>query len=1248
MRNSTKSTNTNSLRNPKCLSMFNSLDVLESPEMVSEIIPALVAFLKPFNRNQIVSKIAACVMNQSNHKHTMRLDILIRLAIYNCTGSTPARQEQLKKILNTYIQKKGVHLLDDYPMYPFAETFMGRNHDVLLMNGSLCPSVRNAQYTYDALVTLNSPQITTYIDQVDNFILLINLINEQVGFTVDYETPVRMKEFVDIRFFRSPLISKTVLQKNGISVSNLKPFICDYNLKSSQLNQNVESNGLTIAPLLETEEEIIIAAPHNLAQSIKNFLLSSVYTEKITTDFQSAQAREEQMEMQSYKFRELENTQTEERYDCLIKQDSRCIGLRRYVLTFHIVESIENPTKVSPEHVKDRFERLTAYIDAKIRDFLKQRSLDDDYQQTQILIITSSNRIRTRLCNEIEQNNLCSIFVLHPDDIVICSRMFDLNVIDLWRYGKILNDLSSDGIVLQNTGTFLNLITFLVEHSKHQSHDESQYDSKPDFVDIGYELEKEIRDLNVSSRSLSTLQLPNKKRVRTERFVDSAEMTFDKSQFTAATPDSSLVGVRTDYTTLWLESIKPIDSSSEFEYFVWDTMHGILTYLSRFHYLGNIKCNTIEPILFKLIFTNDFPANEPSFLDSKDPFHLRADTKTRTIDVIVNRCWYTDTSIKRTGWSSKVVQEIINCLLELDPLKTPDREVIENLVEETSKYGFEFSNISDVRTEVDIMIEAKIFDPYIPVKPSATNLTRANRRNGSCLKDAYVNKANSTMLKDYSDQCLNELTSKIRKLEKSNLLEHCVRQHHNAVIEERRWQHSASPKSKILGKTVTENNYVEAYKRASATIRATSIIIEISIHEAGKLGDKEVDYMEFEDLMALAIELFKVSIDIDVERYKPNETNVYCGFDGSLNVTSQLRREGNPIIANQIKNSLELYDGSSTQEVRGSGNSNKAIQTAELEKAIVKEYGMTISKISMFLQGLLDIAIKKNVSLFKIRQSTLRSFMCDSKRFSQHEVDGVLDRLTVKGRQAFVSSDEVNSNRELVVSRFGRGQSLASRPIISLDSGLDPTYLISPLLLYRSLNYSLHGANGGSLKDNNFFISSEMVRFARKRSNDLSIEFNKEVAEEITMPGFKVRREVKMTEALKIDSSDDTKLLGSVDVIAVDQKNSRVWVIEAKNLQFCRTLGEVANILTDFRGDYKRRSNDKMKPDRLRRHLNRVDFLRKNKHKLASVYSINRDIEVNGLLVFRFPQVVGSREWEIGSDQESVSIDKLKDFLSTY
>src|SRR5208337_4724268 len=88
--------------------------------------------------------------------------------------------------------------------------------------------------------------------------------------------------------------------------------------------------------------------------------------------------------------------------------------------------------------------------------------------------------------------------------------------------------------------------------------------------------------------------------------------------------------------------------------------------------------------------------------------------------------------------------------------------------------------------------------------------------------------------------------------------------------------------------------------------------------------------------------------------------------------------------------------------------------------------------------------------------------------------------------------------------------------------------------------------------------------------------------------------------------------LGDLDVLAVSQDRRRVWVIEARNLRLCRTEAEVAVRLSEYRGRTIRDSKGREKPDRMLRHIRRVEYMRQRRERLCDRLKLDAVPEVRG------------------------------------
>src|SRR3546814_17989896 len=94
--------------------------------------------------------------------------------------------------------------------------------------------------------------------------------------------------------------------------------------------------------------------------------------------------------------------------------------------------------------------------------------------------------------------------------------------------------------------------------------------------------------------------------------------------------------------------------------------------------------------------------------------------------------------------------------------------------------------------------------------------------------------------------------------------------------------------------------------------------------------------------------------------------------------------------------------------------------------------------------------------------------------------------------------------------------------------------------------------------------------FPTPSSSDL---FNEELARELISLGLEAHASAKLTLCLNHKGTDEVKRLGDVDVLVISPDQTRIWVIEAKDLKMCRTLGETARRLSEYQG--KPKSNGK-------------------------------------------------------------------------
>jgi hypothetical protein len=139
-----------------------------------------------------------------------------------------------------------------------------------------------------------------------------------------------------------------------------------------------------------------------------------------------------------------------------------------------------------------------------------------------------------------------------------------------------------------------------------------------------------------------------------------------------------------------------------------------------------------------------------------------------------------------------------------------------------------------------------------------------------------------------------------------------------------------------------------------------------------------------------------------------------------------------------------------------------------------------------------------------------------------------------------------------------------------------------------------------------------MLKWLGHTNNVTRTAFNESVASQLRDLGWKSASDYKISRLLGIPLDRD---YGDVDALAWDPKSGRVLAIECKDLHFHKTLGEIAEQLSDFRGE----TRPDGKRDLLRKHLDRIITMESHKSAIRKRLALEEDPQIEAYVVFKNP-----------------------------
>ena len=902
----------------------------------------------------------------------------------------------------------------------------------------------------------------------------------------------------------------------------------------------------------------------------------------------------------------------------------------RYLSFVFSIDTLDNFAETGLAGIYGNPDAVTDDIDAEIDNACEAAQKEADFREgLTIVAFCGIGRGVVNIMNKKERPNW-RVETTSAPNLLTMSWIPHFTPLFLWRMLDAQARLASLGVELQNVNGLLNMVAWvrsleghLVPHGKVP--EQFGTGGQPSFMVIN---QNSLRDLryDVATRWDVHVVLDVKNRWVQVRKYNNSEFEEDLRQPLYASEERTaggwLPGVYLTGTRAWWCEIDTAqDAASDLVYERWRML---MVWLARMAPVLDRELKTLPAgaVLWRTRFTGkiDREITENSnvgYADVKDDIAVDADIDARAVILTVGNqftsaVFHPDNIAERAlvdraieGFaklSGKALSQAAHDALLLAIV--PDAHA-------RQLHAFRVRNFRDfVRSSLPnspITIEK---DDGAALKLGLGWRVRDRAAGGDIRgKGACTSYLNSVVRLIEDDLC-----AELQQFNRRAVVDFALRNHESACVERDQWRRTAAAvlalhdDKKAALETMANHDFT-----LNGVFQATRLLIEIALCECPIEGGCEPDRLDFSRLMAQANLLPGLGGWSDAIRWDAMEPRVRIMPLGDIHANTDFADSiiepfGRTTSDDRVTEAVKGY-AENLKEVNVRASSESVLERAFLD-ACKDEFGVQLDDMRTFVDFVEDLGIRANQALLHLPKSRLVDVKLGEYTQAPETANTIIEDLIFRPRPHWRDIPAGYDEKDRQPWRFRRRLSVLRKPLIQIDEADDPTVVITPGLLRDGLAYTISNYYRGDFPA--WQLKRAMLAWAGSSSDRRGKEFNRAVVAKLRTLGWQAEYEVKITKLLKRGFDQD---FGDVDVLAWDKKQNRVLIMECKDLQYRKTYGEIAEQLSDFRGELKPDG----KPDDLLRHLDRVDIISRHIDALTEFAGFEVLPRIESHLTFRNP-----------------------------
>lgn len=1162
--------------------------------------------LKEYDPDSAIPKIAGLFTLPELQANTIRIENLIHLAVAHCQGKSPFRSPDIRKLLNNHLGRTKIAYHEDPPEDVFVTNIETPKGNFLLFQSVWGSNDYFVQAMINVLLRPGAPlECKKLFASVYSLLALSDCVAKRVGLqrwasspSVPHGNVKLPKAGKILRCAKAVTFSAADLSDLGIERNSLKPFILNDQGKQSLDSETIGNSLLEKHPLVELNNELVLALPHAVSPAIRRFVLASLRQTDHIQLFSIALARHQANQVEGIIVREL--GMDTELLDT-ISPDGNMPSFDTWLLSYdtdkyiHVI-LLHDYMDILYENGLDSFLEYTNEGEKNLHKYLydisQKCSSFPDFTEGIVLVIFGGLG-RGIMMSEPRLPDHWFYSFLSVPDLNMLANYKGASIRSYMKFVKYKKWSESKEIVFQNTNGDFNLYCFWVSNKYRLVPEEASIALGTIIspgIDFVQAIRKEIRT-TTDRHLLKTIEgtyVPVV-RINTDAFFPSLHSRPVYGSLFHASKGQLTGAVKTSLGINWLLITAPKDSEIGplFGIHIWN---GFIELYARlvFAFEADYPIMPDGEIAVRLNFENmKFPDNVHGICVTEPT--ITTDTKRKIAHIR-----FPDDMLKHFQQADNVGEKIVvrymtKALMYLyhghQGSIDEDRvvEISDHVVGDSRIriiHGFPFQN-SVERLQmrhsigrIDLDIGNLNFNKLLLSEGCYEhNETRLIESKVACNK----------FLNCVVEKVAKRLQKKLKDLDRSHLIRKIYELYEACLWDREHWNRTSNAMLALYGETDDVPGIMGRMEKDRNNVTmAIRTVMEIAICECPTSGGKQVSNWGVDDLLADAVLLIEVAMDSDAIRKEFLDPKLELQANGEYTVNRDVYRttiesfvtdHRKMELTEAAKRYAELY-----QDEHASDNRTRRDRwRSEFVSAFQSEFNLTPEDIRECLTELVGMAIEIDGVVVETTLGEIRKRFVGRGRVTSQVCEAFMNTFGNFHRPEWEKPPEGFVRKDIYPWRFSRRLSATAKPIFIFGHQNNDPVIFGVGALYQGCSYILFRTEDGNLPGD-FYTSEEMNKYVGEINNQRGHSFAKSVAREMQKRGWKVKNEVKM-KTLGAPAE-----LGDVDVLAWKSDGS-IQIIECKRLGLAKTVAEVSDVCYRFRGEAG---------DALDKHLQRVRWIKDN------------------------------------------------------